>query len=94
MIGNRVVQGLWVGDRLSTMEQLSIRSFLAHGHEYHLYVYGSVDNVPAGTRVMDARDIHPEPWDFQSCAIFADYFRYKLLLDRGGWWADLDAVCL
>ena len=25
---------------------------------------------------------------------FANFFRYKLLLERGGWWVDTDAVCL
>jgi hypothetical protein len=29
-----------------------------------------------------------------SVAAFADLFRYKLLLERGGWWADMDAVCM
>ena len=33
---NRVIQGLWVGTHLSRMEELSMRSFLAHGHEYLL----------------------------------------------------------
>jgi hypothetical protein len=27
-------------------------------------------------------------------ATFSDTFRYKLLLERGGWWTDLDAVCM
>src|SRR5690348_5090275 len=94
-----VIQGLWVGDRLSTMERLSIASFLALGHEYHLYVYRPVANVPAGTCVKDAREILPESMIFQyrkrpSYAGFANFFRYKLLLDRGGWWVDTDAVCL
>ena len=33
---NKVVQGLWIGDRLSVMERLSIASFLRNGHQYHL----------------------------------------------------------
>jgi hypothetical protein len=94
-----VIQGLWVGDQLSTMERLSIASFLAHGHEYHLYVYQPVANVPAGTCVKDASEILPESMIFQyrkhpSYAGFANFFRYRLLLDRGGWWIDTDTVCL
>jgi hypothetical protein len=94
-----VVQGLWIGDRLSTLERLSITSFLAHGHEYHLYTYQSVDNVPCGARFEDARSVLPESMIFQyakypSYAGFANYFRYKLLLERGGWWVDTDVVCL
>ena len=44
---NKVIQGLWIGPELSVMEQLSIASFLENGHEYHLYVYDAVKNVPA-----------------------------------------------
>jgi mannosyltransferase OCH1-like enzyme len=94
-----VVQGLWIGEALSTMERLSIASFLAHGHEYHLYVYGPVANVPTGTCLKDGSEVLPKSMIFQypdrpSYAGFANYFRYKLLLDRGGWWVDTDAVCI
>src|SRR5215510_11709553 len=96
---NRVVQGLWIGPELSTMEQLSIASFLGNGHEYHLYVYDEVRNIPAGTLIKDATEILPASGIFQykhspSYAGFANYFRYKLLFERGGWWVDVDVVCL
>jgi hypothetical protein len=99
MPGNGVIQGLWVGDVLSSMERLSIASFLAQGHEYHLYVYQTIANIPPGTCLKDAREVLPESMIFQypgfpTYAGFANFFRYKLLLDRGGWWADTDAVCL
>jgi mannosyltransferase OCH1-like enzyme len=81
------------------MEQLSISSFLLNGHDYHLYVYDDLKCIPAGTVVMDAREILPPSWIFQykgrpSYAGFANFFRYKLLLERGGWWADTDTICL
>ena len=93
------IQGLWVGTKLSAMERISIASFLREGHEYHLYTYGRVDGVPSGATVKDAREILPESMIFQyrehaSYAGFANYFRYKLLLDRGGWWVDTDTVCV
>src|SRR5882672_1057759 len=96
---NQIIQGLWVGSELSLMEQLSISSFLRNGHDYHLYVYDHVKHVPAGTVVMDANEILPAARIFQysrspSYAGFANHFRYKLLLERGGWWADTDTVCL
>jgi mannosyltransferase OCH1-like enzyme len=96
---NKTIQGLWVGTRLSLMEQLSIASFLQHGHDYHLYVYDAVENIPAGTIVKDANEILPAACIFQykcspSYAGFANSFRYKLLLERGGWWADTDTICL
>src|SRR5438105_1989553 len=88
-----VIQGLWVGERLSVMERLSIASFLHHGHAYHLYTYGPVAGLPAGAVRQDARAILPESMIFQyrdhaSYAGFSNYFRYKLLLERGGWWVD------
>src|SRR5215813_4517891 len=81
------------------MEQLSIASFLQNGHEYHLYVYDEVKNVPAGAVIKDASEILPASRIFQykyqaSYAGFANYFRYKLLLERGGWWVDTDVICL
>lgn len=96
---NKVIQGLWIGPELSVMEQLSIASFLKNGHEYDLYVYDEVQNIPAGTVVKDANEILPSSKIFQykqtpSYAGFANFFRYKLLLERGGWWADTDTICL
>jgi hypothetical protein len=94
-----VIQSLWIGERLSRMEQLSIRSFLHHGHPFHLYVYDDIGNAPAGTVLCDASKILPREAifryrDHDSYAGFANYFRYKLLLERGGWWVDTDMVCL
>jgi mannosyltransferase OCH1-like enzyme len=96
---NRIIQGLWIGPKLSILEQLSIASFLQNGHEYHLYTYNELPNVPAGTIIKDGNEILPASAIFQyterpSYAGFANFFRYKLLLERGGWWADTDMVCL
>lgn len=94
-----LIQSLWIGPRLSTLERLSIQSFLSQAHEYHLYTYGQDLAVPAGTVVRDAAEILPANAVFQyrdhaSYAGFANFFRYKLLLDRGGWWVDTDLICL
>jgi hypothetical protein len=91
------IQGLWIGERLSTMERLSIRSFLAHGHPYELYTYGPVEGLPEGAVLRDAEEIIPKKSIFKIenyYAGFSDFFRWKLLHDRGGWWADLDIVAL
>ncbi len=93
------IQGLWIGPRLTTMEQLSIASFLAHGHPYHLYTFEAVEGVPKGTSIRDAAEILPPSQIFQyrenkSYAGFANFFRYKLLLEWGGWWVDTDVVAL
>ncbi|HUA58746.1 MAG TPA: hypothetical protein VML19_08340 [Verrucomicrobiae bacterium] len=93
------MQSLWIGPRLSAMERLCIRSFLAQGHAFHLFVYDEVANVPRGTILQDANAILDRSRIFTytgngSFAGFANMFRYKLLLERGGWWVDLDTVCL
>ena len=93
------MQSLWIGARLSAMERLSIASFLANGHAFHLYAYEDIEGVPAGTEMMDAARVLPASKIFRSrengsLAGFANFFRYKLLLERGGWWVDLDTVCL
>jgi hypothetical protein len=81
------------------MERLSIASFVANGHEYHLYVYDDVSDVPTGAILKDASALVPASRIFKythanSYAGFSNYFRYKLLLDCGGWWVDTDVVCL
>jgi hypothetical protein len=97
-----IVQSLWIGSRLSLMERLSISSYLEHGHPFHLYTYEDVENIPAGAIVRDGREILPAEEIFcyrrgfgkGSVAAFSNCFRYKLLLERGGWWSDLDSICL
>jgi hypothetical protein len=94
-----LIQMLWVGPRLSVMERLALTSFVANGHETHLYTYGDVDGVPAGVIVRDGREILPESMIFfyrehRSYSGFSNFFRYKLLLERGGCWADTDMIAL
>jgi hypothetical protein len=93
------IQSLWIGGELSPMEQLSIASFLHHGHTFDLYVYDEVTNVPAGTTLRDANEILPRARIFRyrehdTVSGFSNYFRYRMLLERGGWWVDTDVVCL
>jgi Glycosyltransferase sugar-binding region containing DXD motif len=93
---------LWIGERLCTMEKLAIRSFLANGHAVDLYCYDHVDGIPEGTTIRDANKILPRTRVFGyaegfaqgSVAVFSNFFRYKLLLEKGGWWVDTDVVCL
>ncbi|MGA2253139.1 MAG: hypothetical protein ABSG53_00630 [Thermoguttaceae bacterium] len=97
-----VFQSLWIGAELSVMEQLSIRSFLANGYEFHLYTYQDVSGIPPGTTIRSGEEILPADQIFcyrkgygkGSYAAFSNGFRYKLLLERGGWWTDLDSVCM
>lgn len=99
---NKVIQGLWIGEALSPVENLCITSFLRNGHDFHLYTYGEVRNVPPGATILDGREIlaeeevftYNEGWGKGSPAAFANLFRYALLRQRGGWWVDMDVVCL
>ncbi len=93
-----IIQGLWVGPPLSMMERLSLASFVAHGHPYHLYVYEDLQ-VPNGVILRNANEILARKEVFrdqalESFANFSDIFRYKLLLERGGFWTDTDTICL
>lgn len=98
MNSNTIIQGLWMGSDLSAMERLCISSFLKKGHRFHLYTYEKVGRVPAGTEIFDANSILPASRIFRyqngSLAGFANFFRYKLLLEKGGWWVDMDTICL
>jgi len=98
----QVFQSLWLGPRLSPLEHLCLKSFVAHGHTFVLYAYEDVGNVPAGCAIEDARAIIDEDAVFAqqsgilagSFSTFSDRFRYALLRARGGWWVDTDVLCL
>ena len=47
--------------------------------------------------ILPSNEIFPSVADGfarQRASAFSNEFRYKLLFDRGGWWTDLDSVCL
>jgi hypothetical protein len=90
------MNGVWTGPRLTNIEKLCIRSFQDHGHEFHLYVTGSTDGIPEGTMVHQTDEIVPKDahtW-FSNPGHFGDYFRYNLIHKVGGWYVDMDTVCL
>ena len=97
-----IIQSLWVGPELSKMEKLCIKSFMAHGHTFHLYTYEPVAGIPEGCIVKNAEKIlgRDEIFTYQNGAGhgsfggFANMFRYKLLFMMGGYWVDMDTVCL
>jgi len=91
-----IIQSLWIGPRLGTIERLCINSFLAHGHPFHLYVYDDVEGVPMGVELHEASLIRPRTdiAKFKNLANFSDWFRYNLIYRRSGWWVDMDTVCL
>jgi Glycosyltransferase sugar-binding region containing DXD motif len=90
------VNGVWTGRSLTNIEKLCIHSFQDHGHEFHLYVTESTEGVPPGTIVHSTDEIVPAgatSW-FSNPGHFSDYFRYHLIYQIGGWYIDMDTVCL
>ena len=101
------INSFWLGDTLSLMEKLTIKSFIDNGHTFNLYTYSDKlkNSVPDGTIVLDANEIIPScelfvyngNGDCRSGSLgcgFTDLFRYKLLHERGGWYVDMDVTCL
>lgn len=94
-----IMVSMWVGERLSYLEVLCIKSFVDYGYDFHLYTYNDVEGVPDGVLVRDASDIlpgdkvylhksgHPAP--------HSDKFRYRLIAKNANYvWVDTDAYCL
>ncbi|HTE41929.1 MAG TPA: glycosyltransferase, partial [Steroidobacteraceae bacterium] len=97
--GLPIIQMFWHGAALTRVERLAMASFAAHGHPVHLHAYQPLQRVPEGVRLVDASTILPEQDVFRhaktgSLAMFADWFRYRVLLAKGGIWSDTDVVCL
>ena len=102
---NKIINGLWIspdGKPLSDLERLCIYSFTANGHDFHLWTYGDLPNIPADTApgkvvVRDGNEILPKSKIFVShnrLANFCDWFRWELMRKIGGWYADMDMICI
>jgi hypothetical protein len=98
----QVFQTFWWKGALSPYEVACLRSFVAHGHAVTLFTYDRDLAVPPGVTLANARDILPEDRVFHyasgfgagSVSAFSNLFRYRLLLERGGWWIETDVLCL
>lgn len=96
------VSMLWIGDRLSPIERLSMMSYLYHGHSVDLYVYANITGLPRGVRLRDGAEILSKDRIFSyqrgtgqgSFSAFSNMFRYKLMLTRWTYWSDTDILCL
>ena len=99
---NKVIKSLWIGGPLTNLERLCIDSFIKNGHEFHLYIYDNVEGIPLGTVVKDGNEIinereiftYRDPQHNGSFSAFSNWFRYKMLYELGGYWVDMDMVCL
>lgn len=93
------IGSLWIGGELSWIERASLHSFVKTGHDYVLYAYDDVPNIPHGIELRDARDV----WNTdkiiyhskaKSPAIHADIFRALMVQRTGRIWADTDIIAL
>ncbi len=77
-----------------------MRSFVNCGHSVELYAYADLD-VPPGVTLCDASRVLPLTDVFcraygrtsVSVSAFSNLFRYKMLFEKGGIWADTDIFC-
>lgn len=100
-LNESIVNMLWIGESLGSIEILSLNSWLATGHAVRLHTYGPVRNVPNGVEIADGRETAPferiqrlRHTNSGSFALASDYFRYQLQCNGAGLWSDLDVVCL
>ncbi len=76
----------WIGERLGPMAVACLRFFVRAGHEVVLHVYDEPVDVPEGVTVREAGLLVPADRIFRhqetgSYALFANLFRYKLLIE-------------
>lgn len=97
-----MINTFWHGGPLSDMARRCLESHLAVGHAVNLWCYDPPPNVPEGVGTAPADWVLPEGEVFAykvgpgagSFSAFSNLFRYKLLLDRGGWWCDIDVFAV
>ena len=88
---------MWVGDSLTKIQEVSISSFIHHGHEVFMFVYNKNLSVPQGVTKLDANEIVLESEIFtvkNTYAAFSDVFRYQMINKTGLAWVDADTICV
>lgn len=95
----REVGTLWIGGKLSWMEQLCLKSFVDAGQKVTLFHYHPIPNTPEGVILRDGREVI-DTEDFlkhrrkNSYALFADRFRLHMIRANPGMiWIDTDVYC-
>jgi len=105
---DNLVHLVWIGNKFSLLEQLSIKLLQKQNLVPHLWSYNEIENVPDGVVLCDASEIMPEEsiFTFQgireglpnegkgSVSHWSDRFQLKLLQKYGGWYSQLDVACL
>ncbi|WP_380054933.1 hypothetical protein ACFE33_14630 [Falsihalocynthiibacter sp. SS001] len=89
---------LWIGGKLSWLEQLCLVSFARAGHNVTLYSYEHIPNCPDEIEQLPADPIFGANPMLRhartgSPAIHADMFRLHMLHQTGKIWVDADMYC-
>ena len=92
------IHSLWIGDELGPLEQICLASFVRHGHRVFLHSYRDFP-LPDGVKPIDARMLAPFDARLRyrrsgSVALFADYYRARILQEYDACWADADIFCI
>ena len=106
MTNTNVANFFWVGN-ISIYEILSIKSFIDNGFNVNLWTYqdslknkrdlvGMDINICDASNILEKDLMHKFSQGKQKSnpASFANLFRLELLKKEGGWWFDLDCICL
>ncbi len=95
------VRAFWTGPQLSPYEELCLLSFVAAGARVFVYSRDKTLRVPDGVERVDLDEIltgEVHHFTFadgdRSAALHSDLFRYIAIRQFGGWYVDLDVICL
>ena len=95
MLKSLPVHMLWVSGALSRLARLSLASFVSNGYRVVLWSYDPDHLRAEAADVRDAATLLPLPQeDFANMAYLTSLFRYRVLAEQGGIWADMDVVAL
>lgn len=104
----QIVHSLWIGEKkLDCFKLLTLKSFTSMGAEFNLWTYEKIETkniknliIRDANEIIDRKKIFKYPKQMllgfgeNSYVGFSELFRYKVLYELGGWWSDMDVVCL
>ena len=94
-----VINMFWDGAQLGPVHAACVRSFLRHGHRVVLHCYTPPSDRPEGLELFDATRIMPRSdllvnRTTGSVALGVNRYRYRMLAEGMGIYADCDMYCL
>jgi hypothetical protein len=94
-----VVNAIWIGSELGSIQAACLRSFLRAGHRTVLHCYSAPRDVPSGVEIANAARFLPESQLTRhratgSFALFSDLLRYEILRAGLGLYVDCDMFCI